>query len=274
VLLWIPLNLLPLAHLAGMVPGGVLGIIAAFRPDARPGGLLMALFETSATGLMGLALARNYRRLGDPDSRRRLRWAGLGFGATLGVFLMFALLKILWYVTGSSAAEDLMRFSNNLATVVIALSCVALAYAVARHRVLGIHVAIRRGMQYLLARKALQAIVVLPGLILLFEVVRHPDQGMRDLLLHRRWPFYAAITVTGAISLRYRGQMRSWLDRRFFLPQLQQERMLVALVERIKKAESEAELFLHSAREIDAALHVTGLHILVRGQNDGRLRVA
>ena len=272
--LWLPLNIPALAHVIGATPGPMLARIAAFRTDGHPGGLLIPAYETLATVLMGLVLTRNYGRLGDPDSRRRLRWAGLGFGATLGVFLVFALLKVLWYVTGSVTMAWLVEFSNNLATVVIALSCVALAYAVARHRVLGIHVVIRRGVQYLLAKNALQLIIVLPALIFLFEVIRSPDQRVRDLLLHRPWPFYAVITVTGAISLRYRRQMRLWLDRKFFLPQLEQERLLLALVERIKTAESEAEVCLSAAREIDAALHVTGLHILVRGQNDGKLRVA
>ncbi|MDR3698982.1 MAG: protein kinase [Candidatus Sulfopaludibacter sp.] len=274
VLLWLPLNLPALAHILGAAPGPMLALLAAFRPDGRPGGLLIPAYETLATVLMGLVLARNYGRSGDPDSRRRLRWAGLGFGATLSIFLVFALLKTLWFATGSLVIGWLVKVSNDLATVVIALSCVALAYAVARHRVLGIHVVIRRGVQYLLAKNALQLIIVLPALIFLFEVIRHPDQRVRDLLLHRPWPFYVVITVTGAISLRYRRQMRSWLDRKFFLPQLEQERVLLALVERIRTAESGAEICLSAAREIDAALHVTGLHILLRGENDGRLRVA
>ena len=273
-LLWLPLNIPALAQVMGATPGPILALIAAFRPEGHPGGLLIPAYETLATVLMGLVLARNYGRLGDPDSRRRLRWAGLGFGATLGVFLAYALLKVLWFMTGSVTMVGLAELSNNVATVVITLSCVALAYAVARHRVLGIHVVIRRGVQYLLAKNALQLIIVLPALIFLFELIRHPDQPVRDLLLHRTWPFYALITVTGAISLRYRRQMRLWLDRKFFLPELEQEGVLLALAERIKTAESEAEVCLCAAREIDAALHATELHILVRGQHDGNLRVA
>jgi hypothetical protein len=274
VFLWLPLNIPALAHIIGIAPNPVLELLAALRWDGRPGGLLISAYETLATVLMGLVLVRNYSRLGDPDSRRRLRWAGLGFGATLGISLAYALLKILWYLTGSLAINSLAVLSNNLATVIIGLSCVALAYAVARHRVLGIHVVIRRGVQYLLAKNALQLIIILPALIFLFEVIRNPDQRVRDLLLHKPWGFYVLITVTGAISLRYRRQMRFWLDRKFFRPELEQERVLLALVERLKTAGSEAEVFLSAAREIDAALHPTGLHILVRAQNDGRLRVA
>jgi hypothetical protein len=274
VLLWLPLNITALAQVIGVPQGPALALLAAFRPDGRPGGLLIPTYETLATVAMGLVLARNYSYLRDSDSRRRLRWAGLAFGATLGVFLMFALFKILSYLTGSLAISSLVELTNNLATVVMGLSCVALAYAVVRHRVLGIHVVVRRGVQYLLAKKALQLVIVLPTLILLFEVIRYPDQPVGDLLLHKPWPFYVLITVTCGVSLRYRREMQLWLDRKFFLPQLEQERTLLALAERIKTAESEAEVCLSAVREIDAALHVTGLHILIREQNDGKLRVS
>jgi len=274
VLLWVPLNAPAMAHVMGVAPGRALALVATLQTDARPGGLLIPAYETLAAVLMGVALARNYYRSGDPDSRRRLRWAGLGFAATLGVFLVFALLKLLWYLTGSSTIDSLEGFANNVATLVIGLSCVALAYGVARHRVLGIHVVARRGAHYLLAKRALQVFIVLPALLLVFEMMRSPDRRVRDVFLHEPWPFYVLVTVTGAISLRYRGQMRSWLDRRFFLPQLEAEGFLVALAERIRTAESDAEVCLSAAREIDAALQVTAFHVLVRSPNDGKLRVA
>lgn len=272
--LWIPLNVPTLAQVFGVAPGAPLAFLAAFRPDGRPGGLLIPLYETLTAVLMVLVLARNYRRLRDPDSRRRIRWAGLGFAATLAVFLLFAALKTLAYITGSPTVYQLMLAVNDLATAVIGLSCVALAYAVARHRVLGIHVVVRRGVQYLLARNALRVIAILPVAILLLQAIRHPHRGLEDLLFREPWPFYAAVTMTGAVSLRYRRQMRSWLDRKFFLTQFQQERALVALAERIKTAQSQAEVCLYAAREIEAALHPTEIHVLLRSRNDDLLRVA
>ena len=274
ILLWVPMNVAALAQLAHITPGPLLTVMAAFRPDGRPGGLVIPLYETLATSLMCLVLFRNYRRLRDPDSRRRIRWAGLAFGATLAGFFVFASLKTLAYLTGSAITRVLVVWSNNVETVVVGLSCLALAYAVVRHRVLGIQVVIRRGVQYLLAKNALRFVIVLPVLELLFEAVRHADQAPRDLFLHEPWPFYAAITISGAISLRYRRQMRLWLDRRFFRTEAEQERLMVALSERIKRAGSEAELCLSAAREIDAALHPSALHILVRSSDDGTLRVA
>ena len=273
-LLWIPLNIPTLAHVFGVAPGPALAFMAAFRPDGRPGGVWIPFYETLTAALMALVLARNYRRLRDPDSRRRIRWAGLGFVATLAVFFLFAALKSLAYITGSPGVYQLMLAVNDLATAVIGLSCVALAYAVARHRVLGIHVVIRRGVQYLLARNALRVIAILPAVILLFEAVRYPHRSLEDLLFREPWPFYAALTITGAISLRYRRQMHSWLDRKFFLTEFEQERALVALAERIKTAQSQAEVCLYAAREIDAALHPTEIHVLLRSRNDDRLRVA
>ena len=273
VLLWLPMNATALAQFAGIAPGPLLRIMAEFRPDGRPGGLLIPLYETLATTLMCVVLGRNYHRLRDPDSRRRIRWAGLAFGATLGGYFLFTSLKVLAYVTRSATIDFLVRFSNGVETGVIALSCVALAYAVTRHRVLGIHVVIRRGVQYLLARNALGFVMILPLLVMAVAVIRHPDRSLRDLLLHEPWSFYAAVTISGAISLRYRNKLRLWLDHRFFRTEAEQERVLVALAERIKTAESEAEICLSAAHELDAALHPSALHIFVRANQDRKLRV-
>lgn len=274
ILLWIPPNITAFAQAAGVTPGWIIPILEAFRPDGRPGGLLFALYETGCALLMPVLLVRNYRLLPSPDARRRIRWAGLAFGATLGIFFLFALFKTVSVITGGSVAYALMQVSNDITTVIVAFSCIALAYAVARHRVLGIHVVIRSGIRYVLAKNALQLIGILPLLIVASEAIRHPDEGIRNLIFHRGWPFYAALTMTAAISLRYRRQMRSWLDRKFFLPEVEQERALVALAERIKNAESEAEVCLSAAQEIDSALHVDGIHILVRAPDAARLRVA
>lgn len=274
VLLWFPLNVPALARAAGAAPGGVVALLMELSPAARPLGFLVPAYETLAAVLMGAVLIRNYRRLRDADSRRRLRWAGLAFGSTLGIYVVFALLKMLSFLTGSAALSRLMDLANGIATLVIGLACVALAYAVARHRVLGIHVVVRRGVQYLLAKRALQGLTVLPAAVLAFQALRHSARSIHDLLLREPWPFYLLVSVTGAVSLRYRRRVRLWLDRKFFLPQLEQERVLVSLAEGIKASASEADVWVTAAREIDAALHPQELHILVRGERQGVLRVA
>jgi eukaryotic-like serine/threonine-protein kinase len=271
-LLWIPLNVPVLAHVLGATPGPVFRALLPFGLDGQPGALMIAAFESIAGVLTCLVLVRNYRRLGDPDSRRKIRWAGLAFGTSVGAFVTFAVLKVAWYATGSVSLLHLALFVNNSSILVIGLSFIGLAYAVARHRVLGIHVVLRRGLQYLLARNVLRLVVFLPLLIVLFQAIV-TDRGLKDLLLRSTWPFYLALAVTGAISLRYRRQMQLWLDRKFFRGALAQEQMLAALIERLKNVESEEELCLITGSQLTKALHVDGCHVLLRDE-EGRMRVA
>src|SRR4029079_14506894 len=85
-----------------------------------------------------------YRRLTDPDQRRRVRW--VIYGSVLG------LAPNLWYVAVNliegSVGPKLSLFTNS-SSVVLPL---CMAYAVVKHRVLDIKVVVRRGVQYLLAR--------------------------------------------------------------------------------------------------------------------------
>jgi serine/threonine-protein kinase len=163
-------------------------------------------------------------------------------------------------------------FVNNVSILVVGVSFIGLAYAVARHRVLGIHVVLRRGLQYLFAKNVLRLVVSLPLLIVLSRAIV-TDRGLKDLLLRSSWPFYLAIAVTGAVSLCYRRQMGLWLDQKFFRVALQQESALAALTERLRNIESEEELWLMAGSELTQALHVNGCHVFLRDQ-EGHIRIA
>jgi hypothetical protein len=271
-MLWIPLNVPVLAHVLGAAPLPVFRALLPFGPDGRPGGLIIAGFESISGVLTCLVLVRNYWRLRDPDSRRKIRWAGLAFGTSVGAFVTFAVLKVVWYLTGSVLILQSAMFVNNVSILVVGVSFIGLAYAVARHRVLGIHVVLRRGLQYLFAKNVLRLVVSLPLLIVLSRAIV-TDRGLKDLLLRSSWPFYLAIAVTGAVSLCYRRQMGLWLDQKFFRVALQQESALAALTERLRNIESEEELWLMAGSELTQALHVNGCHVFLRDQ-EGHIRIA
>ncbi len=272
-LLWIPFNVPVFAHVLGIPPMGAIVALVPFRPDGEFGAPMIAAFESITAALSCLVLFRNYARLRTPDSRRRIRWAGLAIGSSVGTFLLFALLKLIRNVTGSELAGQLEAIVNDAATFEIGLSILGLGYAVSKHRVLGIRVAIRQGLQYLLAKNVLRLIVLLPLFVILFQAIANPERGLRDLLMRNSWPFFLAVAAAGAVGLRYRVQIRPWLDRRFFRTALVQEQVLAALMERIKQVESEQELCMIAGRELDAALHVDGCHLFL-SDRDGRVRVA
>ncbi|HTS62165.1 MAG TPA: protein kinase [Candidatus Acidoferrales bacterium] len=273
-LLWFPLNLHVLLHVLGVRPNVLTRALVPFQVDAEPGALIMVSLEIAA-GILGCAvLVRNYLRLPDSDSRRRIRWAGLSFASVSVVFVFFTVTKTIAYLTGSPAMSTVSGIANEMGTVVVGISPIALAYAVVKHRVLGIRVVFRLGLQYLFAKTVLTLVILLPLLIVLLEWFANPGHSLVGLILHGSWWFYLVVAVTGAVSLRFRRSMYAWLDRRFFRAAHNQEQILLALIERLKSAESEEEVALAVAYDLDRAFHPDGAAILLRSPGGGSLHLA
>ncbi len=166
------------------------------------------------------------------------------------------------------------RYADALTTLSVGFIPIALTYAVVKHRLLGIRLVIRRGLQYLLAKNVLRLILFAPGLIVLLQILRQPNESIFDLVFKSSWRFYLLVMGTAAFSLRYRHQLSRWLDRRFFRVALQEEEAWVALAESMKMAATENEIAAAVAHQIEIALCVEGLHIFFRSASDGRLHTA
>src|SRR5262245_52667455 len=153
------------------------------------------------------AVARNYRRLTDEDQRRRVRW--VVFGSIASLLPQVAL----------SAGELILggREVSQFGTAADAASAgipLVVAYAVVKHRVFDIKVVVRRGLQYLLARRGLQTLLAIPTAALIFVVVRHRNMTIAELV--RENTAYLFWIGAALVSLRFRQRLSLWLDRRFF----------------------------------------------------------
>jgi tRNA A-37 threonylcarbamoyl transferase component Bud32 len=275
MLLWATLNIPLLAQITGLPHAFGLETPRWLSFGSGPGpSTLVAAFEAATAIAFAIVLTRNYRRLPTPSARRKIRWAAAGFGLTTATYLCFKVLQGVFIITGVSEAGIASEVIGSGVTISIAVAVLSFAYVVIRHRVLGIQVVIRRGLQYLLARQVLRLVIVFPLVIVLFEIVRNPNRSAADLVLHSSWIFYAGVTATASISLRYRRVMADWVDRRFFRASLEREQALAKLIERMRGATSAAEIAVTVAREIELALPVDGIHVLLRDSPDAPLRVA
>jgi eukaryotic-like serine/threonine-protein kinase len=204
---------------------------------------------TAAIFGMPIVLAYNYRKLTDDDQRRRVRWV-LWAGVV-------GLAPQLWWAV-ANAAESLLgpmrlpRFDvfANLATLGMPL---AMAYAVVRHRVLDIRVVIRRGVQYLLARRALQAAVLLPFAALLYIVASNRELTVAQLVTETGgYLFWLALA---GVALRFRRPIQLWLDRRFFRQEYDREQLMEKLLDESRRVDSLAELSEIVGDTLVGALH-------------------
>ena len=221
-------------------------------------GLRPSLFMVAYWGaLVGIVavVARNYRLVTDEDQRRRVRWVVYGSLVALAPQFWWAAVALYESFVGPAPVSG-FGFAGDAFTVVIPIS---VAYAVVKHRVLDIKVVVRRGLQYLLARRALQALVALPIAALAYTAVVHGDQTIAQLVSGST--AYLYWTAAAALALRFRGPMGRWLDRRFFREEHDREEVLLGLLDDLGGVESMAELSRRVCAELESALHpkVVGL---------------
>ncbi|MEJ2206179.1 MAG: protein kinase [Gemmatimonadota bacterium] len=216
-----------------------------------------------------MLIASAYRRVGDRETRRRIRWVVYSSVAGLSPLLVWATFALI----RATATQDLsptfvqvhgvVNLVTNAGTVLIPLG---VAYAVVRHRVFDIAVVVRRGLRYLLARRALQVLLALPLLALLSTAVVHRDQTLQQILTENL--AYLWLIAAGGLSLRFRRPLGRWLDRRFFREQYDREQVLVGLMDDLRRLAAPADVSSLLRAQLDHALHPTITRVWFRGDPD------
>jgi eukaryotic-like serine/threonine-protein kinase len=225
----------------------------------------------AALGVALTLLVINYRRLVDPNERRRVRvlmlglFVGLGGSAPIAMASFFDLPPVLQNALRSPAA----RASASVLFLALPLS---FAYAILRHRLLDVGLIIRQGLQYALARRLVVSLVPACAFLLVIDLVVHGDQPLRSVLQSRGW-IYAAVA---GLALAAHARQRRWLealDRRFFRERYDAQRLLREVVEEIGRAASLERVAPQVVARIEGALHPEYAALLVRSPRDGAYRV-
>lgn len=203
----------------------------------------------------------NFRLVKQADQRRRIKWIIYGSVVAVIPVLLSDMVKLILSSTGYKAAVASSTFVvtdqlQNMLGIVIPL---AFGYAILKHRVFNINVVIRRGLQYLFAKNVLRLILSLPIIGLAYALLSNPNHTVADIFFHN--PFYFGLIAAVALSLKFRRQLRVWIDRKFFRAVYDQEQLLVALAETIKDLNSVADISRRVTEEINAALHPQGVYI-------------
>jgi eukaryotic-like serine/threonine-protein kinase len=221
----------------------------------RPAALLS--FMIALLGMV-LVLPYNYRRLETADQRRRVRWILYAGLVALVPQLWWAAVNALELFVGPPGVSRLDLFANGFTGVIP----IAMAYAVLKHRVLDIKVVIRRGVQYLLARRALQLLTALPFIALLYTVVSNRHLTLEELLTQTGgYLFWLGVA---AITLRFRTPIRLWLDRRFFREEHDRERLMLKMLDDSRRVESLHELSRLVSETLTAAMHPSRAYVWYR----------
>jgi tRNA A-37 threonylcarbamoyl transferase component Bud32 len=233
--------------------------------------LYLTCVQISARGIYGyigaclllamIAVAWNYRRLADADSRRRIRLvvAGLIVACT-----PFILVLVVAYRMFGLIDEMTYRFWYPVTFVSMLCIPASIATAVWKDQLFDIRVLVRRGLQYLFARTALRVLLALPIALLLFSIFRNPNRTVGQILTQGSG--WLNIVLMGAIgaALQSRQRLQTSLDRHFFREAYQQEQVLVQLIDEVRQRDSLADVARLVSARIDSVLHPTTLHIFYR----------
>jgi Protein kinase domain/PDZ domain len=239
------------------------------EPHPATAGLEAILPLTALYVIASLALlVRGYRQLGSPLDRLRTRVVVLG---TLSAF-MLGLPVVLVYWADPRLQLTSSLFTSPLVmagTLWLLLFPLTFTYALLRHRILGVPMLVRQGVQHALARRALLSVIPAVGALAALDVLMHRDQPVSAILARRGWVYLLAL----AIVLVARVRRRAWLDavdRQFFRQRYDGRVLMQAVAADVRRAGSfEAAARMVCAR-VEDALQPSMAGVLLRRDGDDR----
>jgi eukaryotic-like serine/threonine-protein kinase len=208
------------------------------------------------------ALITNYRRLEEPNGRRRVRVMVTGF--VLGWLPAFPVaLYSYWPPAGKALASYFASPVSALANIFYLAFPISFAYAILRHRLFDIRVMIRQGLQYALARRLVFSLVPACAVIMVLDFFAHRDQTIRALLQARGWVYLLLGGLAGLAHTKRESWVQS-LDQRFFRERYNAQRLLREIAEDSRQAGSFQGVGPRVVAQIEAALHPEFAALLVR----------
>jgi hypothetical protein len=227
----------------------------ARSPFFRAGTALILLYVAGSL----LMLLMKYRYANEV-SRRKLRvmLAGTIVGASPVLVLSASALL------GIASMGTHWAQVSLLETLAMLLIPISFAYAIVRHQVIPVSIIVRRSVQYLLAKNALQVLLALPILGVVISIVANPNRSVAEILLRNSFHFYLLAVAAIAVGLFFRKHLTSWIDRKFFREQYDQDRILRELADDIKNHDSVAEMSRMVSQRVDAALHPERVYLFYR----------
>lgn len=254
-----------------LLPAEVRGFLATLVP-MRGMGLYYSVLMPPIAAALAYLVWRG-RSLADDELRRRVRVFLLGLAVGFGPMLLDVLGE-LFIPPYQVYSHDHPRFRLGI-LLVFGLCTFAVpfgtTYAVLVHRVLDVKLLARRAMQYTLARASAIALAAAPLAALVVYLYENRARTLDELFSGSRLLLLLTAALVGGAALRYRRPLLDAIDRRFFREQYDARQILTLLVDRIRATGDAASLASLIAREIDLALHLEGIALLVQDVRSGLL---
>jgi hypothetical protein len=236
---------------------------------------LNGLYETCQFLLIAAALpalAIKTRRIAGEERRRVQLFTScllVGLGPLTLYLLSYLVPGVARYQQRHLEIGHAMAITASLFALWIPL---AAAYVVLVHRTLELKLIARRALQYALARYSALTLATVPLAAVLAYLYENRSRSLAQLFSGGRTLLLLGASALGMAALSYRRGLLDWIDRRFFREQYDARQILTMLVERIRAIREGADLAKLIAREVDLALHLEGIALLIADARSGMLR--
>lgn len=191
-----------------------------------------------------------------PDAKRRLKWLYWGMTVSLGPVFLFILYSWIFQKNLNSLPDPLVVTMILLLFVFPA----TLAYVIVVQKAMDVRVALRQGLQYALAQRAMglvTALVIMAVIWLTFRSVASGGMGSA-----RQLGAIGSAVLAVVLLQRLMAKVRTWVDRIFFREQVETERVLAELGDEVRHMPDAEALKQRVCRRISDALHVPRVEIL------------
>ena len=265
-------------------------LLAVAAPEALPAGAgagdaatLAALRNKPYSGLYNslqfsllaaaLPVIAYKSRLAAGEERRRIRLFTGCLLIGIGPAVVYLLCDVIpGYVPYMERHVRLGRTLSITASLFLLSLPLTTSYVVLVHRVLELKLIARRALQYALARFSALGLAIVPLAAVLLYLYEHRLRPLAQSLSGGRMPLLLAASALGIAALYYRRRLIDWIDRRFFREQYDARQILTMLVERVRSIREGADLAKLIAREVDLALHLQRIALLIADPRTGVLK--
>ncbi len=243
------------AVLAAVVNAAVLhhnGLTRALYPLLQPFGNVGDYLRAAAFIFFCAALVYKTFTAQSRDARRRLLL--LDVGAAIGI-LPYAIV----YFLAVATKVDYHGWPIIIAVAALLIFPLTMAYVILVHRAMDVHLVIRQGLQYLLARQGIlvmQVVIAVAIIILAATISTGSSVAVRVVL------FMMGLALIGVIR-RFAERLGRWIDRRFFREAYEADAILSDLAMKVRSILETNSLLETVATRIAASLHVPRIAILL-----------
>ena len=204
------------------------------------------------------------------DARRRLRVLVLGMAIGLGALIAVVLLNKSGVIDRNTPSGFWIPVAGAVVFMVAPLS---LAYVVLVQRAMDVHVIVRMGARYAMAKAVLlvvqAALILIAVWLLLFPALHQKQPGasvLAEVLI------FLGLVVVLRVGVQRHAQ--GWLDRRFFREAYNAEVVLSELANEVRRFTETGPLLETVVRRVSETLHVDQIAVMLRGSESFHLAQA